>query len=575
MIHANGSALNPYAQHLLTSGCWPKKPYCSNDKQARFIRKLDRAITFSHIQPNPPDLCAWLVFDLDREGAAFAWEDAGLPQPTWIAINPQNGHAHLCWGLKTPVRMAGEHVREAPIRYLNAIKRAFCKALGADEHYAGLMTKNPFHPDWKIIWGSRPLYEMEYLAEHVELSSERKANAASALQDGHETGRNVLIFNEVRHWAYHHIKQYRKQSFEVWQDVIHSQIEKRNAALPSPLPHNELRHIGRSISRWVWRKDAQAYQKFCLTQRTRAAKAVKARQKARQPREEAARTFWQQGCTAKQLAARFEISRSTAYRWIKKFSHDPKSDNSAVASSFKDQSAAGQEVSSEVQCHLEAVQSTLFVYNVSSKRQSKHFFKTARIMSLAQESLNAMRSLKPEGAEALSVLPEEALSFIEAPDNPLSAERIETFWKASGVGGVISKMDKADAWAVEGSLSPSDEVLLRKTLQTLAFAVISERSNVQECLIEIDVQVAHFLSHLKSSRALAAFKLIVEKAPIMAVSMMQKGSREDRDVFLGTLYDRVRVFERAKLLSRVFSPERIATLLEILEDSSTTKNYLE
>lgn len=574
MISADDLALNSYAQRLLKSGCWPRKPYCSNDKRARFIRSLDQAIKFSHIQPNPPDLCAWLVFDLDREGAAFAWEDAGLPQPTWIAINPKNGHAHVCWGLKTPVRMSGEQIREAPIRYLKAVKQAFCKALGADEHYAGLMTKNPFHQDWKILWGSRPLYDLEELAEHVELSG--GCSTAHSNETTHETGRNVLLFDEVRHWAYLNVRQYRKETFDVWHEAIHQQLSKRNDSLSVPLPHNEIRHIGRSISRWVWRRDAQAYRKFCLSQQARSIKAVKTRKLAHQSRDEAARTFWQAGHTALELAARFAVSRSTAYRWIKKFSHDPKSDNSAVASSFQELQAAVQAdliKPSGRPAHSETVQATSIVYNVHSINCLTHPALLSK-MSLAQESLNAMKSLKPEGAHVQPVASGGPM-FVEDPENPLSAEKIELFWQASGVNGVINRMDKADAWAVDGSLDPVNDALLRETLQKLAFAVLVDRNEVKERLVGIDAQVAHFLSHLKSSRALAAFKLIVENSPSLAVSMMQKGAREDRDVFLGTLYERVRVLERAKLLSRVFSPERIATLLEILEDGSTTKNYLE
>jgi hypothetical protein len=84
----------------------------------------------------------WMVFDIDREGAAIAWEDANLPAPAWAAVNRENGHAHLAYGLSVPVLVA-ENARRAPIRYLQGIEGAYREALQADRGYSGLITKNP------------------------------------------------------------------------------------------------------------------------------------------------------------------------------------------------------------------------------------------------------------------------------------------------------------------------------------------------------------------------------------------------------------------------------------------------
>ena len=44
-----------------------------------------------------------MLFDIDREGGALAWEDNGLPMPAWATINRENRHAHLAYALAAPV----------------------------------------------------------------------------------------------------------------------------------------------------------------------------------------------------------------------------------------------------------------------------------------------------------------------------------------------------------------------------------------------------------------------------------------------------------------------------------------
>ena len=43
------------------------------------------AIRKRYIQANPPWLRSWLIFDIDRGGAALAWDDAYLPEPFWTS----------------------------------------------------------------------------------------------------------------------------------------------------------------------------------------------------------------------------------------------------------------------------------------------------------------------------------------------------------------------------------------------------------------------------------------------------------------------------------------------------------
>ena len=98
---------------------WPRRPYCTSDKQTGLrIRPLRQAIKMTHIQCNRPGLHTWITFDIDRPDAQDAWRDAGLAEPTWTAVNEQNGHAHVVYGLRVHVLVSGLGAKTAPIRYL-------------------------------------------------------------------------------------------------------------------------------------------------------------------------------------------------------------------------------------------------------------------------------------------------------------------------------------------------------------------------------------------------------------------------------------------------------------------------
>ena len=103
---------------------FPQAAYCSDGKgfPAR-LRRFHLALKKPQIQINPPTLTYWLIFDIDREMGGLAWDYAGLPYPTWSVVNPENGHAHIVYGLEVPV-CTSEAARLAPLRYLAAVYSA-------------------------------------------------------------------------------------------------------------------------------------------------------------------------------------------------------------------------------------------------------------------------------------------------------------------------------------------------------------------------------------------------------------------------------------------------------------------
>lgn len=232
----------------------PRKPYCSDSLvEGVKVRPERQARKRRFIQVNPPWLRSWLIFDVDRETGALAWEDAGLPEPYWSSQNPANGHAHLAFGLEAPV-LLGKHDRAEPMRYLAAVETAMRAAMGADPGYSGLITKNPLHSHWRTLWSYRAgVYDLDYLTEHLDLPK-----FVNRKRDPEEVGlgRNVTVFDWLRYYAYRSVKGWKRAGgqgvYVRWQAHLYDLALQRNGEFPQPMDHKECYHIAKSVAHWVW-----------------------------------------------------------------------------------------------------------------------------------------------------------------------------------------------------------------------------------------------------------------------------------------------------------------------------------
>jgi hypothetical protein len=85
------------------------------------IRRRVAALKRRHVQFNLPNSYDWLSFDVDRNEAYRAAEDANLPAPTIISV--ENGHALLSYLMEVPVHRFPSSSRK-PIDYLADVQRA-------------------------------------------------------------------------------------------------------------------------------------------------------------------------------------------------------------------------------------------------------------------------------------------------------------------------------------------------------------------------------------------------------------------------------------------------------------------
>lgn len=237
----------------------PYNPYSTDDLFWGIKpRRREKALQKRYIQLNTPHLRKFMIFDVDRPDALRAWYKAGLEAPTWTAINPENQHGHLVYVLETPVLTAEFGGRQAPLRYLAAIEKAYCNRLQADMGYNSLITKNPMHLDWQLQRAGNFWLEgdsLECLADCLkpqELNHARRIVGQTNFQ-ALGLGRNCTAFNTLGRWAYRNIREYKTEAnFEIWSNVVFHQCERLNAEFTHPMHRSEIRSIAHSVSKWVW-----------------------------------------------------------------------------------------------------------------------------------------------------------------------------------------------------------------------------------------------------------------------------------------------------------------------------------
>lgn len=222
------------------------KPYFSDDLHFGVrIAGKERAILAKYIQFNQLHAMFWLVFDVDRAGAAIDWSDRNAPAPTLTITNPDNGHTHLLYVLKTSIRTAPDG-KMKPLRYATAVENALRKKLEADAGYSGLICKNPNHGHWKIAVWQPELYTLDWLADFLDLNA---ANDKEIVAD-YGLGRNCTLFDKTCKWAYGAIRQGWPE-YDQWLQACYEHPSAYNLQFVAPLDENEVSGIAKSIARWT------------------------------------------------------------------------------------------------------------------------------------------------------------------------------------------------------------------------------------------------------------------------------------------------------------------------------------
>ena len=297
------------------------KPYCADDLLYGLqIRPKKTAISMQYIQGNQPCMIHYFFFDIDRAEAVMAWHDANLPMPYWTAQTLKNGHAHICYKLEIPL-CTSELASQKAISYAAKIQAGLANKLGADVGYSHLITKNPFHPDWRTTFWTERAYTLDYLADFVELPKK-----LSKKQEVSGLGRNCTLFDTVRKWAYTAVRDYlHHHSSLTWEKAVLTHLEALNGEFQEPLPYSEIKATAKSIANYCWRKFSHAgFSEWQSNNAQRAnakgacSKGGKARSQQFNDLRQQALQLHIQGMNNTKIAEHLNVSRKTITRWINK-----------------------------------------------------------------------------------------------------------------------------------------------------------------------------------------------------------------------------------------------------------------
>ena len=285
----------------------PLKPYCAPYKGVCYVKPKTLAIKEHYLQPNHPAVIKWLCFDIDHPDALFAYYDNHLPRPQVIIVNPENGHAHVCYRLKEAIGLTGES-RSKPIHFMRAVYHSLRRSLGADAGYVGNLIKNPFARDiWDTYLTGAEDYSLMELADLADLKEVPVAN-------DEVFGRNISLFDHTRHNAYpiadHH-------SYDTLLKELIDIATVYNLTFDTPLFSKEVHGVCKSIA------------KFCKSARFNTGKVSEAHRETQRIRgsiggKKSKRTAVATSAVTTKPWLELGISRSTYYKNRKRETNETK-----------------------------------------------------------------------------------------------------------------------------------------------------------------------------------------------------------------------------------------------------------
>lgn len=239
----------------------PRKPLASAEKSGAYRHVTrQRALELPYIEANPLVMQSLVITDRDASDADWAADLAGLPSPSYVSMNRVTTTGHIVYALKNPVCLT-DAARRRPINLLARVEQGLCDVLGGDASYGHRITKNPLSTAHATLWGpADALYELRALAHTLdEIHALPEAGNPRRNVTRSTVGRNVTLFDTTRMWAYRAVRHSWGGPVAEWEHTVFEHIHLLNETIiadefaTGPLGLNELKHLSRSISRWVWR----------------------------------------------------------------------------------------------------------------------------------------------------------------------------------------------------------------------------------------------------------------------------------------------------------------------------------
>lgn len=230
------------------------------DELSHGLRILPKEYTTARIYVGLNQLYRhYIPIDLDRPDSLYAFRKAGIPQPTIMTVNKDNGHAHYLYALNKPVIFTDKS-RLHPQEYFKEITESLEFQLDADPNFVGLITKNPLSNFWHTETNDVS-FDLKDFKEYIlnRLPKQfRKRNPINRIINN-PSGRNCTVFDTVRFFAYNQVKFCDSQS-ELLSKVIQLALDL-NSQFDTPLPIRELQDTAKSVSKWTYQRKEFFYER--------------------------------------------------------------------------------------------------------------------------------------------------------------------------------------------------------------------------------------------------------------------------------------------------------------------------
>jgi len=287
-----------------------KKVKCSDTKSHTVIRNIAIALKKPYMQANPLNSFEWIILDIDHENTYI---DDLVVKPNIIVYNKTNNKAHYYFKINA-VHNNDQSSYKA-LEYYQAVRYGLNILLDGDIAFTQTLSKNPLAKEhFRVLEVHNKEYELSELAEYCELVPKYRIKAITDVSERAEIlGRNQSIFDAVRVEAY--------KMNEPTEDKIRTIADSFNNNLTNPLDSQEIKHIAKSIAKYVSRPRTQIdKEKFRERQSQLGKKSGVVRaEKAQKRKDKAFILFANPKLKLQEVADRLEISIQQTKRYKSEF----------------------------------------------------------------------------------------------------------------------------------------------------------------------------------------------------------------------------------------------------------------
>ena len=162
-------------------------------------------------------------------------------------------------------------------------------------------------------WQAEP-YTLDDLADYIDLTPEK---AKEKPIDDYGLGRNCMLFDQLRAWAYKAIRQ-GWPDYNQWLNACLVRANGYNFNFTTPLHISEVKHTAKSVAKWTHRNfNRGTFDDYVARTHTSEIQAFRGKQKGKTKREQGI-ILLEAGAAIKDVMKQLNVDRATAYRWLKR-----------------------------------------------------------------------------------------------------------------------------------------------------------------------------------------------------------------------------------------------------------------